>query len=43
MIVKLQDLQKYFTEFRDLQFESFGRNIKIFKVTVGRPMPEIVQ
>jgi hypothetical protein len=36
-----EDLQKHFTEFRDLQFESFGGNIKIFKMTIGRSMPVI--
>jgi hypothetical protein len=25
-----------------LQFESFGANIKIFKLTVGQPMPAAV-
>ncbi len=34
-----EQLQKHFAEFRDLRFESFGRNIKIFKLTVGQPMP----
>ncbi len=33
------DLQKHFAEFRTLRFESFGKNIKIFKLTVGQPMP----
>ncbi|MGA7514166.1 MAG: glycosyltransferase family 39 protein [Candidatus Sulfotelmatobacter sp.] len=33
------DLQKRFAEFHDLRFESFGKNIKIFKMTVGQPMP----
>ncbi len=33
------DLQKHFAEFRSLHFESFGKNIKIFKMTVGQPMP----
>ena len=33
------DLQKHFAEFRGLHFESFGKNIKIFKMTVGQPMP----
>ena len=33
------DLQKHFAEFRSLRFESFGKNIKIFKLTVGQPMP----
>jgi hypothetical protein len=34
-----EDLRKHFAEFRDLHFESFGNNIKIFKMTVGQPMP----
>jgi hypothetical protein len=33
------DLQKHFAEFHDLQFESFGKNIKIFRMTVGQPIP----
>jgi hypothetical protein len=33
------DLQRHFAEFHDLRFESFGNNIKIFKMTVGQPMP----
>jgi hypothetical protein len=36
------DLQKHFAEFHDLRFESFGKNIKIFKMTVGQPMPAAV-
>lgn len=35
------DLQQQFAEFHDLGVESFGNNIKIFKLTVGRPMPEV--
>jgi hypothetical protein len=38
-----EDLRKSFEEFRDLQFESFGANIKIFRMTVGQPMPAVVQ
>jgi dolichyl-phosphate-mannose-protein mannosyltransferase len=38
-----EDLRKSFAEFRDLQFESFGDNIKVFKMTVGQPMPAVVQ
>lgn len=38
-----EDLRKNFAEFRDLQFESFGDNIKVFKMTVGQPMPAVVQ
>ena len=34
-----EDLRKHFAEFHDLHFESFGNNIKIFKMTVGQPMP----
>jgi hypothetical protein len=34
-----EDLQRHFAEFHDLRFESFGKNIKIFKMTVGQPMP----
>jgi hypothetical protein len=34
-----EDLQRHFAEFHDLRFESFGNNIKIFKMTVGQPMP----
>jgi len=34
-----EDLRKHFAEFRDLRFESFGKNIKIFKMTVGQPPP----
>jgi hypothetical protein len=34
-----EDLQKQFAEFRDLHFELFGKNIKIFEMTVGQPMP----
>jgi hypothetical protein len=34
-----EDLRKHFAEFRDLHFDSFGNNIKIFKMTVGQPMP----
>jgi len=33
------DLQRHYAEFRSLHFESFGKNIKIFKMTVGQPMP----
>jgi dolichyl-phosphate-mannose-protein mannosyltransferase len=34
-----EDLRSHFAEFRDLHFESFGKNIFIFKLTVGEPMP----
>ena len=36
-----EDLRKHFAEFRDLRFESFGKNIKIFKMTVGQPTPAV--
>lgn len=38
-----EDLRKHFTEFHDLPYESFGNNIKIFKLTVGQPMPPAAQ
>jgi hypothetical protein len=38
-----QDLKRQFVELRDLHFESFGKNILIFKLTVGQPMPAISQ
>jgi putative effector of murein hydrolase LrgA (UPF0299 family) len=34
-----EDLRSHSPEFHDLQFESFGNNIKIFKLIVGRPIP----
>ena len=34
-----QDLRRNYAEFSDLQFQSFGANILIFKMTVGRPIP----
>jgi hypothetical protein len=34
-----EDLRGHFAEFHDLRFESFGKNIKIFKMIVGQPMP----
>ncbi len=34
-----ENLRNRFAEFHDLQFESFGNNIKLFKMTVGEPMP----
>jgi hypothetical protein len=34
-----EDLQRHYAEFRSLHFESFGKNIKIFKMSVGQPMP----
>ncbi|MGA9390630.1 MAG: glycosyltransferase family 39 protein [Candidatus Sulfotelmatobacter sp.] len=38
-----QYLQRHFAEFRGLQFESFGKNILIFKLLVGESMPAIAQ
>jgi 4-amino-4-deoxy-L-arabinose transferase-like glycosyltransferase len=38
-----EDLRRHFAEFRDLPFESFGDNIKIFKMTVGQPMPTVAE
>jgi len=32
-------LKNQYAELRDLQYESFGKNIEVFKLTVGRPMP----
>ncbi len=37
------DLQRHYAEFHDLHFESFGKNIKVFKMTVGQPMPATAQ
>jgi hypothetical protein len=37
-----EDLRRHFAEFHDLRFDSFGDNIKIFKLTVGQPMPVVV-
>jgi hypothetical protein len=34
-----EDLRRHFAEFHNLHFDSFGENIKIFKLTVGQPMP----
>jgi hypothetical protein len=36
-----EDLRKNYAEFRNLQFESFGANIQIFKLTVGESMPAV--
>ena len=33
------ELHDRFPQFRDLQQQSFGRNITLFKLTVGQPMP----
>jgi 4-amino-4-deoxy-L-arabinose transferase-like glycosyltransferase len=34
-----EDLRKQFAQFHDLHFDSFGNNIKLFKMTVGQPVP----
>ena len=34
-----EDLRAHYAQLRNLQFESLGKNIKIFKLTVGQPMP----
>jgi hypothetical protein len=40
--VKLaDDLQRNYSEFHDLRIESFGRNIKVFKMTAGQPIPSV--
>ena len=36
-----EDLRKHYPEFHDLPFQSFGDNIKIFRLTVGQPMPAV--
>jgi hypothetical protein len=36
-----EDLRKKYAEFRNMKFESFGSNIKIFKLTVGQAMPAV--
>ena len=36
-----EDLRTHYAEFRDLRFESFGNNIKMFRMTVGQPMPAV--
>jgi hypothetical protein len=38
-----EDLRKHYAEFHDLRFLSFGNNIKIFKMTVGQPMPPVAR
>jgi hypothetical protein len=38
-----EDLQRHYAEFRGVNVESFGRNILIFKMTVGQPMPAATQ
>lgn len=34
-----EPLKKHYAELRDLRYESFGKNIEVFKLTVGQPMP----
>jgi 4-amino-4-deoxy-L-arabinose transferase-like glycosyltransferase len=34
-----EELRSHVAEFHDLRFESFGNNIKVFRMTVGQPMP----
>ncbi len=36
------DLQKHYAQFHELRFESFGKNLKLFKMTVGQPMPSAI-
>jgi dolichyl-phosphate-mannose-protein mannosyltransferase len=38
-----EDLRKHYAEFHDLRFQSFGDNIKIFKMAVGQPMPSVAR
>ena len=38
-----EDLRRHFAEFHGLRFEWFGNNIKIFRMTVGQPMPAVAQ
>jgi 4-amino-4-deoxy-L-arabinose transferase-like glycosyltransferase len=38
-----QELKKHYSEFHDTRFQSFGKNIAIFKMTVGQPMPAVAQ
>jgi len=33
------DLRKEFPDFHDLQTQAFGKNIRLFRITLGRPMP----
>ena len=33
------DLRREFSAFPDLQTQAFGKNIRLFRITVGRPMP----
>jgi Dolichyl-phosphate-mannose-protein mannosyltransferase len=34
-----EPLQKRYAELHELRFQSFGKNIQMFKLTVGQPMP----
>jgi Dolichyl-phosphate-mannose-protein mannosyltransferase len=34
-----RELKQGFREFRDLEVQSFGRNLRLFRLTVGQPMP----
>jgi hypothetical protein len=34
-----EDLRAHYAQFHDLQFESFGKNVKIFRLSVGQSMP----
>jgi hypothetical protein len=38
-----EPLKKRYAEFRDLRYETFGKNIQVFKMTVGQPMPAVAQ
>jgi putative effector of murein hydrolase LrgA (UPF0299 family) len=37
-----EELQQRFREFHDLRFDTFGNDIKTFKMTVGQPMPSAI-
>lgn len=37
-----EDLQRHFAEFHGLRFDRFGNTIKIFRMTVGQPMPAVL-
>jgi len=34
-----EDLRRHYPEFHDLRYESFGKNIQVFKMKVGEPVP----
>ena len=38
-----EDLRSHYAEFQNLRFQSFGNNIKIFKLSAGQPMPAPVR